>query len=375
MGNLQSVLGDCQLGEVPAYLQQYVSKADGGDEAYMVYGDRLHFKQQQDPGCYSGPSQTHVRSNLLKENDISERQMLSDLVDLCVDGIDSAGTRDRQLGSSRTPGGATFSMPKGSKGRLNMEVWDEAEYESKESGGPIRATPDGVERVKTTKSKEDRKKKKHKSKKKSRKDRKVDECIEEIVESYPDDLQDLLRENDTREEGNNAAPVEEESQEDEAYHSEIEAENDPSPSSTERVVVDTLAVSNSTASTKPPKSPKRKNATEGVALNVYRDEEAKLLERLVIVVHPSEEPEEPIGEWYLLDAEWFREWSAFLRGAVRPGRILNSKLLDRVTGEPWAGQEPGKHYVGLDVVAWNLLRDIYGSDIEIVRPAFNIYAK
>ena len=98
-----------------------------------------------------------------------------------------------------------------------------------------------------------------------------------------------------------------------------------------------------------------------------------MLEKLTMVVHPSEEPKRAPASWFLLEASWFREWSAFLRGAPRPARIINGKLLSP-DGEPWPSLQPGKHYIALDAVAWQLLRDIYGADCAIERPRFDIYS-
>ena len=60
---------------------------------------------------------------------------------------------------------------------------------------------------------------------------------------------------------------------------------------------------------------------------MIRREEARMLEMLTIVVHPFEaEAHQKSGLWYLLEAEWFREWSAFLQnGGERPGSIENGQ--------------------------------------------------
>ena len=78
-------------------------------------------------------------------------------------------------------------------------------------------------------------------------------------------------------------------------------------------------------------------------IDIIRREEARMLEVLTIVVHPLEvemvgnceqqggadqlqhSPAPPL--WYLLEAEWFRQWSAFLQaGDERPGPIENGTL-------------------------------------------------
>ena len=116
-------------------------------------------------------------------------------------------------------------------------------------------------------------------------------------------------------------------------------------------------------------------------MEVCRQEESKLLKLLNVAVHPLEakaieEKSQKMGgafeKWYLLDADWFREWSAFLKGGERPGRIENGKLVSR-SGEAWPGLEAGTSYVAIDEPAWGLLSELYGADAPIVRKTFDIY--
>jgi len=113
--------------------------------------------------------------------------------------------------------------------------------------------------------------------------------------------------------------------------------------------------------------------TDAKALKIHRNEEAKLFEYLNILVHPSEEPKSSSETWFLLEADWFRAWSGFLKGGPRPGKINNSRLINGEDELPWPAQEPGRHYVALDTQAWALLSELYGADITIERKHFEIY--
>lgn len=200
MGNLQSILGDCQIGQLPVYLQQFVAQEGGGDEAYVVYGSKRMFQGQgvdssgirdddEDDRVgmlnnssdlyYSGPSQKHVRANMIEKKEKERRQVLVDIVDLCVDGIDSVELANRRAAKgSREPGGQTYTSPEG-KGDtyLNSEVWDEAEY---------RAHENGVMRVVPGKEKS-REKSKGSSSKKSKKEKKTKKHKKTLVEIEPDE--------------------------------------------------------------------------------------------------------------------------------------------------------------------------------------------
>mmetsp|Transcript_8965 Transcript_8965/g.17660 ORF Transcript_8965/g.17660 Transcript_8965/m.17660 type:complete len:421 (-) Transcript_8965:1302-2564(-) len=420
MGNLQTILGDCQLGEVPAYLQQYIRKGESGDEAYMVYNERSGFRRPGDEDAphndasmyYSGPAQQVVRAKLLEEQESRQRQVLADLVDLCVDGIDDTNARGKSAlsGSSSSrvaqmPGGQVFSAPKVQREDLTSEVWSDAAAK-----GPVRATPWDSNNAQNDSDEETahRKKSKKKSSKKKKSKRHADldneqendreqgeisGRVEAIVNSYPEPIKELLRKDSNGrhdKSNNNSSDKEEVVDPDADYESEVESTD---PLSAEHTQSDATRYS---GSGKPVEADKdsvgsgsgmmnvnsnnnnnnnennSSNKEQG-SLRVHREEESKLFARLNIIVAPFEEPNEPIDDHFLLDAEWFRDWSAFLKGAARPGPIENGKLLDG-DGKPWPGLDAGQDYVGIDKVGWNLLKDIYGADCAIIRPVYDLYA-
>ncbi|GBG32131.1 Ubiquitin carboxyl-terminal hydrolase 33 [Hondaea fermentalgiana] len=441
MGNLQSVLGDCQLGEVPAYLQQYLSKADAGDEAYMVYSERSGFRgasaASAAPGggsgndgdssmYYSGPTQQIVRAKLLEKEEADaaqsrKRQVLADLVDLCVDGIDDASARNQPSRSARLPGGQAFAAPQIQSDNLTAEVWDEAA-----SKGPVRASPwesragrdendPGADADANIDDKQASKKKKRKKKKKRDRDAQDGEVsgrVDAIVDAYPETIKELLRDGD---EGATsaaaaavAAEVAEATQSDPSssrqpavddadaysdhdpeadYESEVETPaqtrelderpGTPGTPSGKHGAAGPVSALDGEARSRSPAADSSQGSESGGgeqnSVRIQREEESKLLARLNILVAPFEEPKEPIDTFYLLEADWFRDWSAFLRGAARPGEIQNGKLLDS-DGQPWPELEAGQDYVAIDKVAWNLLRDIYGADSAIKRPVYDLYA-
>jgi len=467
MGNVQAILRDCQLGQVPAYLQPYVFKGQDGDEAYMVYGERAPAQQQgfrDDNAAYvSGPSQGHVRSNLLekgikskKKSGRDQRKVLADIVDLCVDGIDSEGVRDQPPLGSRGPGGQTFSLPEGNSKHLNSEVWDEAEYRASAKGA-MRVTPGNTTRVQQEQQQQhsdaDRtgerssasKKRSSKSKKKTKRSRRKaggtadsdgdGETIistgegnndendgQQLSEERVGKSSALIHEDTGEQQGQSSGMVKENMDdhelEDTEYESEVEQNSlaartstahdthmnngtplkctDPSLPHNGNQTNGNQTVTNSSNSS----STANNNSNDSATLNICREEELVRLERLCIVVHPSEAPDSaPDSGWFLLEAGWFRKWSAFLRGAARPGRIRNAALLNTDSsrsssrngtdssnntsdgsasgGEEshaWPGLRPGKDYVGLDNVAWRLLSEVYGADVAVVRVAFDIYS-
>mmetsp|Transcript_23435 Transcript_23435/g.43584 ORF Transcript_23435/g.43584 Transcript_23435/m.43584 type:complete len:374 (-) Transcript_23435:37-1158(-) len=373
MGNLQSALSDCQFGNVPAYLQQFVNKSEAGDEAYMVYGERAAFQ----PGVeeagglyYSGPSQQHVHRNLLRENGKSKEELaeiqkkaLSELVDLCVDGIDSSKARATPPIGSEAPGGKTFVLPQGKEKHIHSQIWSEAEQD-----GALRVVDPAPSAPRPThKSDLDvevkvKRKGTSKKKKKKAKAKGTSKTSDQGEHTTASKVKDSESRRDEDSDPNTNGDM---------YDSQLE---DSGNSSNERdVSPPPTSPRNQKAQPSAQNSPSRSDTPK---LAVCRDEEAQLLGSFTVVVHPSEVPDDPPQEWYLVEAGWFREWSAFLRGAPRPGKINNGKLVNTSRqNEAWPDQKPGKHYVGMDHVAWNLLKEIYGADLAVVRKVFDIYSQ
>ncbi|KAG0069112.1 hypothetical protein BGZ89_003508 [Linnemannia elongata] len=77
--------------------------------------------------------------------------------------------------------------------------------------------------------------------------------------------------------------------------------------------------------------------------------------------------------WYLIGADWLKEWHAFKAGDKPPGPIRNSQFL-KDNGQPRAGMKRGTDYRGINVVVWNYLQNIYGGGPEFVRAALDLYA-
>ncbi|KAF9365401.1 Ubiquitin carboxyl-terminal hydrolase 20 [Mortierella sp. NVP85] len=70
--------------------------------------------------------------------------------------------------------------------------------------------------------------------------------------------------------------------------------------------------------------------------------------------------------WFLIGADWLKEWHAFKAGDRPPGPIRNSQFL-KDNGQPRAGMKRGTDYRGINVNVWRYLHDIYGGGPECVR--------
>ncbi|KAF9910868.1 Ubiquitin carboxyl-terminal hydrolase 33 [Linnemannia zychae] len=77
--------------------------------------------------------------------------------------------------------------------------------------------------------------------------------------------------------------------------------------------------------------------------------------------------------WYLIGADWLKEWHSFKAGDKPPGPIRNSQFL-KDNGQPRAGMKRGTDYRGINVVVWNYLQGIYGGGPEFVRATLDLYA-
>ncbi|KAK3845148.1 MAG: hypothetical protein J3R72DRAFT_50940 [Linnemannia gamsii] len=77
--------------------------------------------------------------------------------------------------------------------------------------------------------------------------------------------------------------------------------------------------------------------------------------------------------WYLIGADWLKEWHSFKAGDKPPGPIRNSQFL-KDNGQPRAGMKRGTDYRGINVVVWKYLQSIYGGGPEFVRATLDLYA-
>ncbi|KAG0005779.1 Ubiquitin carboxyl-terminal hydrolase 33 [Entomortierella chlamydospora] len=106
---------------------------------------------------------------------------------------------------------------------------------------------------------------------------------------------------------------------------------------------------------------------EEIALNERRKREHEDVSRL-----DSNE----IGHgqlWYLIGADWLKEWHAFKVGDKPPGPIRNSQFL-KDNGQPRAGMKRGVDYRGINFDVWNYLHNIYGGGPEFIRATLDLYA-
>jgi len=388
MGNLKSVVGDCQLGELPAYLQSYLRKE--GDEAYVVYSaEQLQMQMPQasvqsriesqapSPAAmyyFSGPQHQHVRAKLLSE-----------LVDLCVDA-----SSDEQCTKNNTR-------------VLESREWTEAELRA-EKDGTLRATPwQQATRTKTSNENNSRKKKRSKSKRSSSgsekrrgqtDDTKTNASSSKEPEAQSEDgfendigsdVQSHFVKMESLEMSSEKLILEDPETSEGDYHSEVEEGNEMKHTLNEQnKLQDHLqeemtsngstsdSVSeNSRCQSMPARTLSSLSSRDQVTLRVQREEEFKLRDTMfTIFVHDLEVPVEFDGDFFLLEAGWFRAWSDFLQGSARPGRIRNLKLLHE--GKPWPGLLAGKDYVALNETSWKILRDIYGADLELRRKTYDI---
>ncbi|KAF9438906.1 Ubiquitin carboxyl-terminal hydrolase 33 [Entomortierella beljakovae] len=77
--------------------------------------------------------------------------------------------------------------------------------------------------------------------------------------------------------------------------------------------------------------------------------------------------------WYLISADWLKEWHAFKAGDKPPGAIKNSQFL-KDNGQPRAGMKRGIDYRGINVHVWTYFHDIYGGGPEFIRATLDLYA-
>ncbi|KAF8923656.1 Ubiquitin carboxyl-terminal hydrolase 33, partial [Dissophora ornata] len=78
--------------------------------------------------------------------------------------------------------------------------------------------------------------------------------------------------------------------------------------------------------------------------------------------------------WYLISADWLKEWHAFKAGDKPPGPIKNSQFL-KDNEQPRAGMKRGTDYRGINRSVWRYLHDIYGGGPEFVRATLDLYAQ
>ncbi|KAG0352314.1 Ubiquitin carboxyl-terminal hydrolase 33 [Podila minutissima] len=77
--------------------------------------------------------------------------------------------------------------------------------------------------------------------------------------------------------------------------------------------------------------------------------------------------------WYLIGADWLKEWHSFKAGDKPPGPIRNSQFL-KDNGQPRAGMKRGTDYRGINHNVWRYLHSIYGGGPEFVRGTLDLYA-
>jgi len=81
------------------------------------------------------------------------------------------------------------------------------------------------------------------------------------------------------------------------------------------------------------------------------------------------------SEWYIIDADWLRQWRAYSKDGSReprPGPISNNVLLDD-EGVPKPGLERVTTYRGINKQTWNLFVQLYGGGPEIRRAVLDLY--
>ncbi|KAG0254823.1 Ubiquitin carboxyl-terminal hydrolase 33 [Actinomortierella ambigua] len=77
--------------------------------------------------------------------------------------------------------------------------------------------------------------------------------------------------------------------------------------------------------------------------------------------------------WFLIGADWLKEWHAFKAGDRPPGPIRNSQFL-KDNGQARAGMKRGIDYRGINRRVWRYLHGIYGGGPEFCRAALDLYA-
>jgi hypothetical protein len=110
------------------------------------------------------------------------------------------------------------------------------------------------------------------------------------------------------------------------------------------------------------------------SLDICREEESKLLNKLTVALHPAEvetieENRKKNISWFLVEAGWWRAWTSFLKGSVtRPGEICNANLLSEDGSSLWPTLQHGDHFVAMDKKSWGIISDIYGADVSVQVP-------
>lgn len=79
--------------------------------------------------------------------------------------------------------------------------------------------------------------------------------------------------------------------------------------------------------------------------------------------------------WYLIDANWLHQWSAFKSGQRPnpPGPITNNRLFKSPT-LPRDNLSRGIHYRGVNEKVWNFFWSVYGGGPVIKKSTINIYS-
>lgn len=265
---------------------------------------------------------------------------MSDLVDLCVDGLDSS---DNGIGSNRRTvfGSAVYQLPVESNSKeVRTQIWEELDRsDGEQKGNPVVGAEesDFENSAKTS----------------------TEKILEESL-------------------GGLDAEVESEVSGSVVSDKKAAEAKDGRPEKTPLTVRKT--------SKRKGKKSKVAVITDGEAektapvdqallrLKLCREEELELRKSFSLVAFPFEIDEATeTNKWYIVEANWFRQWSKFLDGQPRPGPITNSALLSK-DNKPKPGLNPGEHYFGLDQAAWNQLSGRYGADVAICKSTYDIYA-
>mmetsp|Transcript_402 Transcript_402/g.389 ORF Transcript_402/g.389 Transcript_402/m.389 type:complete len:398 (-) Transcript_402:67-1260(-) len=396
MGSLQSVLGDCQIGELPAYVKEYISKAEAayegmrnpeGSEASVVYSPNEQKFSNSGSSHFSGPNHTFVtsRNPMVKDRGMEraneDRKLLSDIVDLVVDGIDSPSLRkDSQTPMRRNnvPGGQVYSVPSKNRKALKTDVWEEAKNRVDLNGTHVKASPlDDIDDYDIDEiSIADEARSLYSSK---------NEHVSEVERHKQVDLM-------SQSTGYSSSCSVENQQEANLEANEVEGQAQKATSSINKISNRAISFESSIhnieekgsleedgskdiKSTNVESAVLDKDINQASPLDTCRQEEAEVRSICHIVALPFEmdDEAEKVTKWYIVEADWFRLWSKFLQGAPRPGPIVNEKLLTENNNRPWPGLLQGEHYFGMDERAWNFLADRYGADIAISRKSYDIY--
>ena len=409
MGAVQSAFEDCATS-TPAYLQEYLGTPSGArrgsSHTTIVYsavptydagrprsgsgqkggrGTRpfrsprpQNINSNTSPVPYSGPSLVGLNPDTAASSrnarNFRDNRSAIDFSLRRVDINDERYRRKLGPGGSDRPGGSVYETPSSVAGPVCTDIWDEAGAAA-EILGPVRVDP--LNGTKTSvRIKREKKSSKTRAahaaeseieahgKKKSGSENMRNEKYDEIASSSSSiDSDENASDVDSDADGCNG--------EDALLRQSV------------KKLADEVGGGKTSEAADGANTISASEKAKLEELEICRQEEANLLKMLNIAAHPMEAASmreaaatrnEYINEWYLIEGDWFRQWTGFLKCLdERPGRIQNSKLVCEANGEAWPGLDAGTHYVAVDAPAWGLLSEVYGFDVVIVRTKFDIY--